>query len=243
MNPAADQPGERWRNDPATEKQKEKLRYFGCTWDEGITKGQAHDAIDECVRQFPERDREYYNRPATEDQLAKLRAYLAPDDEEPEDYAEGDKPLTYGQAKELISEFELEMRAADEGNEYEYTASEARHNPPTLAQIKSIKDSGFELDPSAVISADDLNNFLKLEAQPPRDEDMQKLIKHGIKLYQGDAFAAYGLAVLIKHFESMGQPGTLGYLGIGNACVAAQRDPAYLRATITVDKSQRVIFA
>jgi len=81
-------------------------------------------------------------------------------------------------------------RGQMKGNEYEYTASEARHNPATLAQIKSIKDSGFELDPSAVISADDLNNFLKLEAQPPR-RHMQCSSNMGITLYQGDAFAAY----------------------------------------------------
>jgi hypothetical protein len=236
-----DHPTERWRNDPATEKQKEKLRFFGCTWDEGITKGQAHDAIDECVRQFPERDREYYNRPATEDQLAKLRAYLAPDGEEPEDYAEDGSPLTYGQAKELISECEFEMRAARE--EDKSPASEGRHNPPTLAQIKSIKESGFQMDPSAVISEDALNVFLRLEGQPPREEDMQLLVKHGITLYQGDAFAAYALAVLIKQFESMGLPGSLGYLGIAAACIVAQRDPAYLRPTITVDKSQQATFA
>jgi hypothetical protein len=33
------------RNDPATRKQREKLHFFGCTWDEGITAGQADEAL------------------------------------------------------------------------------------------------------------------------------------------------------------------------------------------------------
>jgi len=98
------------RSEPATEKQKAKLRYFGCTWDEGVTKGQAHDAIDECIRLFPEKEAEYYARPATEEQLARMREILKPGDEDPEDYAESDKPLTYGEAKCLLEDLELEER-------------------------------------------------------------------------------------------------------------------------------------
>ena len=40
------------QNDLATEEQKTKLRCFGCSWDEGITKDQAVAAIDECVKRF-----------------------------------------------------------------------------------------------------------------------------------------------------------------------------------------------
>jgi hypothetical protein len=40
------------RREPATEKQKEKLRSFDYACPDGITKGQASDAIDECVRRF-----------------------------------------------------------------------------------------------------------------------------------------------------------------------------------------------
>jgi ankyrin repeat protein len=40
------------RSEPATAKQKEKLQFFGCTWQEGITKGQASNAIDECVNRL-----------------------------------------------------------------------------------------------------------------------------------------------------------------------------------------------
>ena len=88
------------RNEPATEKQKEKLRWFGFNFDEGITKGQAHDAIDECIQRFPTKEFEYYNRPATEEQLTKLPPRQ--------------KPLTYGQAKDLIQERELKIRARSE---------------------------------------------------------------------------------------------------------------------------------
>jgi hypothetical protein len=87
---------EEWRNDPATERQKAKLFFFGCTWDEGITKGQASDAIDECVRKFPEREFAYQNRPATEEQKALLRKY-------------GKRPLhtlTYARARDKIKECE-----------------------------------------------------------------------------------------------------------------------------------------
>ena len=87
---------EEWRNDPATEKQKAKLRFFRCTWDEGITKGQASDAIDECVEKFPDWEFMYQNRPATEEQKALLRSY-------------GKRPLhnlTYARAREKINECE-----------------------------------------------------------------------------------------------------------------------------------------
>src|SRR5712671_1654715 len=48
-----------WRNEPATERQKEKLHFFGCTWDEGITAGQASDALEECAKQFPDVEAAY----------------------------------------------------------------------------------------------------------------------------------------------------------------------------------------
>lgn len=65
-----------WRNEPATEKQKEKLRFFGCTWDEGITAGQASDALEECAKQFPDAEAAYQkSQPATEEQKDKLRFF------------------------------------------------------------------------------------------------------------------------------------------------------------------------
>ena len=64
-----------WRNEPATEQQKEKLHFFGCTWDEGITAGQASDALGECARQFPDAEAATKSLPATEYQKAKLRFF------------------------------------------------------------------------------------------------------------------------------------------------------------------------
>jgi hypothetical protein len=63
------------RSEPATGKQKEKLRWFGCAWDEGITKGQASDALDACAKQFPDKNADYYSRPATDEQKETLRSY------------------------------------------------------------------------------------------------------------------------------------------------------------------------
>lgn len=65
-----------WRNEPTTETQKEKLRFFGCTWDEGITAGQASDALEECARQFPDAEAAYHkSQPATEEQKDKLHFF------------------------------------------------------------------------------------------------------------------------------------------------------------------------
>jgi hypothetical protein len=98
----------RVRNEPATEKQKDKLRYFESAFDEKITKGQASDALDKCARDFPEVERAYYGHPATEEQMAKIRAYLKDTPDEIEE------SYTYGEAKDLIRELAMEARAAEE---------------------------------------------------------------------------------------------------------------------------------
>jgi len=65
-----------WRNELATKQQMEKLRFFGCTWDEGITAGQASDALEECAKQFPDAEAAYQKaQPATEKQKEKLRFF------------------------------------------------------------------------------------------------------------------------------------------------------------------------
>jgi uncharacterized tellurite resistance protein B-like protein len=65
-----------WRKEPATEKQKEKLQFFGCTWDEGITAGQAIEALEECARKFPDAEAAYQKSlPATVTQKDKLRFF------------------------------------------------------------------------------------------------------------------------------------------------------------------------
>lgn len=90
----------RARSEPATEKQKEKLRWFDCAFAEGITKGEASDLIDKCVRDFPEKDRAYNARPATDEQLTALRVKT-------------NRGLTYRQAKDMISERAMERRHDD----------------------------------------------------------------------------------------------------------------------------------
>lgn len=125
-----------WRCLPATQKQKDKLRFFGCTWDEGIIKGQASDAIDECVRLYPDRESYYQNRPATEEQREKLRSLgLDPD----EDSYETGEPLTYEEAKDLIlereMEEEMEERVSDEEKERAYFSSEARQMDESLGRL------------------------------------------------------------------------------------------------------------
>ena len=102
-----------WRNDPATKKQKDKLLFFGCAFDEGISKGQASDAIEKCIEMFPQKEKFYQARPATKEQLKKLQAYLKADSEKPEDYASGEF-LTYSEAKELIEEADFEKEQAKE---------------------------------------------------------------------------------------------------------------------------------
>jgi hypothetical protein len=84
-----------------------------------VTKGQASDAIDECVKMFPERENEYQNRPATEAQMEEIRAYLEAYGETIEDYAESGETITYQQAKEMIKEWELDEAAAQERDELE----------------------------------------------------------------------------------------------------------------------------
>jgi ankyrin repeat protein len=103
---------EKVRAEPATEKQREKLRYFGYAFDKNISKGQASDALDKCVRDFPEINQAYYNRPATEEQLAKLREIneQGQDSDEESPDLEEKVFMTYGYAKKLIQDWELSNR-------------------------------------------------------------------------------------------------------------------------------------
>jgi hypothetical protein len=98
------------RSEPATEKQKEKLRWFGCAFDENMTKGRASDALDKCVRDFPEKESAYYSRPATEEQMATLRKYCGKEFEGGE--------YTYEAAKYLIRQKQREYE--DEQMRYEF---------------------------------------------------------------------------------------------------------------------------
>ena len=110
------------RNEPATEKQKGKLRWFGFAFDEKISKGEACDALDQCARDFPEKDRAYYSRAATAEQLAKLREINHhPDCWPGKPFYDFEKSarLTYAQAKDLIQEWEWLRRQKERETEQE----------------------------------------------------------------------------------------------------------------------------
>jgi len=120
------------RSEPATEKQKAKLRWFGYAFDETITKGAASDAIDKCIRDFPEMEAAYQNRPATDDQMAQIRQF----NEESEridgelfyDF-ENEDALTYGKAKDIIQEWGWAERERD--TEEMQRQMEKDSNPPS----------------------------------------------------------------------------------------------------------------
>jgi ankyrin repeat protein len=92
------------RNGPATDKQKEMLRWFGYAFDEKITRGAASDAIEKCGRDNPEKDKAYYNHSPTEEQLEKIRQ-INEEAERLDGKSYHDlKTLTYGKAKDIIQE-------------------------------------------------------------------------------------------------------------------------------------------
>jgi len=51
------------------------------------------------------------------------------------------------------------------------------------------------------MSTEALDAFPKLEGLPPREEDLTLFKRYGVTFHQGDAFAAYGLVVLLRCFE------------------------------------------
>jgi hypothetical protein len=143
------------RNEPATEKQKGKLRFFGYTWAEGVTKGQASDALDECVRKFPDIERAYQNRPATKEQREKLLSY----GKNPDKYA--DEPLTYEQANEWILDCrhdEEEKSLDDSDAEYLIDAARGSGHYPGLTR-KRVRNAVKALDESRPGWREDKNHI------------------------------------------------------------------------------------
>jgi rubrerythrin len=133
----------RVRSEPATEKQKEKLRYFRYAFDENISKGHASDAIDKCVRDLPELNQAYYNRPATEEQLAKLREINKHPDcgpDEPFYDFENEGPVTYGKAKDLIQEWEGLRRQKYWEEESAYQNSDEARIDEACTRIDAVRD-------------------------------------------------------------------------------------------------------
>jgi len=124
------QPGRAWRNDPATEDRQKNSLPLDCVLGMKVSpKGKLTMRSMNCVRHVSRRDRDI-TIVATEDQLAKCAAYLASRRlKSPRITLKAINRVTYGQRERIkFPEFELEMRAADEGRRIEYTASEARHN-------------------------------------------------------------------------------------------------------------------
>src|SRR5579859_5770890 len=64
--------GEGEKHKPATRKQKEQLKFFGCTWQAQITQAEAADALEECAKKFPQRMQEWL---AQEDDKKDEREY------------------------------------------------------------------------------------------------------------------------------------------------------------------------
>jgi len=99
------------RSEPITEKQKFKLKWFDSPVRKGMTKGEASDAITECIRLYPEKEKEYQNRPANEEQMIQLREYAKVDGDLAlmfKEMQEEEHTLTYGEAKDLLQECEQE---------------------------------------------------------------------------------------------------------------------------------------
>ncbi len=226
------------RSEPATEKQKEKLRWFGFPCDDTFTKGQASDAIDECIRQHPEKEREYYDRPATEEQMAQLleRAKTDKDLAEMfEEMAEEGSALTYGEAKDLIrdSERDAQRREMDR-----FT------NPPEESQIRQLEDLGFKLDTNVkeIITGADLDEVLSLNGAPARGEDMSLFKQHGVASFEGDGLAAFALGDLIRAFGGSAQDHNRKPLNYCAACQAAISDADFQTPVLTRDEEGFVAF-
>jgi hypothetical protein len=229
----------RVRSEPATEKQKEKLRYFGFAMKSGMTKGEASDAIDECIRLHPEKDREYYDRPATEEQMAQLRESAKADKDLAEMFEEMDEEgsaLTYGQAKDLIrdSERDAQRREIDRFS-----------NPPDESQVRQLEEFGFKLDTHLkdIITSADLDGILSLNGAPPRQVDVSLFHQHGMTFFHGDGLAAFALGDLIRAFGGSAQDHNRKPLNYLAACQAAGSDPDYQTPVLTRDWEGFVAFS
>ena len=227
------------RSEPITEKQKAKLLWFGYLVRDGMTKGEASDAIDECIRQNPEKEREYYDRPATEEQIAELRECSEADKDLAECLKEMDEEgstLTYGEAKDLVrdSERDAEQREMDRFS-----------NPPDEAQIRQLKELGFKLDTRLddIITGADLDGILGLKGAPPREEDVSLLDQHEVTSFQGDGLAAFALGDLIRAFGGSAQDHNRKPLNYLAACQAALSDPDFQTPMLTRDEERFVAFA
>jgi hypothetical protein len=228
------------RSEQPTGKQIEKLRWFGYNTDEITTKGQASDAIDDCVRKYPEKNKAYYSRTPTEEQLEKIREINNESnriDGEPYYDFENDGPLTYGRAKDLIQEWGWLERQREREEEF------SKHsNPPSNAQLAWLKESGIKLDSSLKITEWELECIIGLEKLQPREEDLSLFKQHGIISFKGDGFGAFLFADLIRSFGGSAQNHNRAKINYGPPCQAALRDPDYHKPTLSRDWEGEIAF-
>jgi hypothetical protein len=225
------------RSEPPTVKQIEKLRWFGHNTDEITTKGQASDAIDDCVRKYPEKDKAYYGRPATEEQLEKIRELNEESvriDGEP---AYDPEILTYGEAKDIIQQDEWARR-----KEAEEAEMNRHSNPPSKAQLAWLNESGIKLDSSLKITEWELECIIGLEKLPPSEDDLRLFKQHGAISFKGDGFGAFIFADLIRSFGGSAQDHNRAKINYGPPCQAALRDPAYHKPTLSRDWEGEIAF-
>jgi len=92
---ATEEPPQKWWNDPASERQLAKLRYFEIRFpQEGLTKKQASDLIEFFIEIDPENEQQYQNQPATPEQKRAIC-----------ELGGNDSNLTHQQAQELLKEW------------------------------------------------------------------------------------------------------------------------------------------
>lgn len=95
-----DESDEPWRSDPATERQKKKLRFFKIRIKTGLTKGEASDLIDAAVTARPDREADYQAEKADEEALWLLEEMM--NDEDTREIGHY-KKLTKAQLRQLLA--------------------------------------------------------------------------------------------------------------------------------------------
>src|ERR1035437_4992969 len=158
---------DQWRNELATEKQKEKLRFFGCTWDDGITAGQAQDALADCAIQFPEAEATWQKtQPAREDQKEKLRYFGCT--------WNGD--INVGQAIDALLQCAIDF--PDKEAVWQF------HKP--IAEIRSFADKSWHVGEEFLPTPEQLAEIRAFGKKPPKGltySEAQKLIAQCKKIH------------------------------------------------------------
>jgi hypothetical protein len=208
-------------------EQKSKLRYFGLVFDESCSAASVKTAIVEYQKLHPEKKDAYYNRPATQEQIAELRKINREEKLRSAEILE--LGLTYREARDLLYKF----------GAIQIENKEKRlHGPPSKVQRAWLKKTGIKLASSVKFTAGDINYIMQLEGSPPHEDDLSLFKQHGITQFNGDALGAYALGDLIRSFGGSAQEHNRRNLNYLATCQAATSDLAYLAPTLTVDDSE-----